>query len=165
MRELLQHARSDSPYTFHESNNAQQYDQRQPVPRPSVSARQHESHGSLGIQDTATYGNGQACQMPMPVISPDGLSAHSHYDPHYGTSSIGNPQPLKRKRSCFEIRDDAIADFIDKGLITPECAVSCFNTYVVSTKVRWKFANNIACTSFFDGCVSVTLLGAEVKRC
>ncbi|EAU36243.1 conserved hypothetical protein [Aspergillus terreus NIH2624] len=39
-------------------------------------------------------------------------------------------RPAKRKRSGFEVRCDPIADFISKGMITVEYAVSCFQTYI-----------------------------------
>ena len=133
MRELLQQAQTGSTFNFQESNNPHQQRDQQSVHRASASTRQHESHGSLVVQNATRYGNGQAYEVPMSSISPGGLSAHSHYGSHYEPPNIDNIRPLKRKRSCFEIRDDAIADFIDKGLITPECAVSCFNTYVAST--------------------------------
>lgn len=133
MRGLLQQAHTGSEFNFQESSNSHQQRDQQPVHRASASTRQHESHGSLVVQNTTRHGNGQAFEVPMSARSPDGLSAHSPYGSHYEPLNIDNIRPLKRKRSCFEIRDDAIADFIDKGLITPECAVSCFNTYVAST--------------------------------
>lgn len=62
----------------------------------------------------------------IPALSPNETSAQSPY----GNSNQIITQPLKRKRSRFEIRDGPIADFIDKGLITLDYAVSYFNTYV-----------------------------------
>lgn len=42
-------------------------------------------------------------------------------------------RPAKRKRSAFEIREQAVEDFIDKGLITLEFAMSCFETSVTAS--------------------------------
>lgn len=61
----------------------------------------------------------------IPTLSPNETSAQ----PLYVSNQIIT-RPPKRKRSGFEIRDEPIADFIDKGLISLECAVSYFNTYV-----------------------------------
>lgn len=84
---------------------------------------------TLAVPDNAVYlseQNGQPYPRSMPTLSsPHAVSAHSQYE-----APIGQLSSLKRKRSCFEIRDDSVADFIDKGLITVECAVSCFNTCV-----------------------------------
>lgn len=62
----------------------------------------------------------------IPTLSPNEIATQSIYEAPNQTIT----RPLKRKRSGFEIRDEPIADFIDKGLITPEYAVSYFNTYV-----------------------------------
>jgi hypothetical protein len=62
----------------------------------------------------------------IPTLSPNEIATQSIYEAPNHTIT----RPLKRKRSGFEIRDEPIADFIDKGLITPEYAVSYFNTYV-----------------------------------
>lgn len=51
--------------------------------------------------------------------------SHSQYE----ATSIRSPS-LKRKRSCFEISESSVAGFIDKGLITTDCAISCFRTSV-----------------------------------
>ncbi|CAG7925097.1 unnamed protein product [Penicillium olsonii] len=59
----------------------------------------------------------------IPTLSPTDVSAQ----PLYTANQI--IRPPKRKRSGFEVRDEPIADFIDKGLITFECAVSYFNTF------------------------------------
>ncbi|KAJ5648079.1 transcriptional regulator family: Fungal Specific TF [Penicillium lividum] len=65
-------------------------------------------------------------QRSMPDVSPNGITTvASMHEP----SNEDNFRPNKRKRSCFEIREESIADFIEKGLITSECAVSCFNTF------------------------------------
>ncbi|KAJ5710047.1 transcriptional regulator family: Fungal Specific TF [Penicillium malachiteum] len=87
-----------------------------------------EEYGALTIHSgTAEYRNNpQTFDRSIPNGSPNGVSAgHSMYEP----SHADNPRPTKRKRSCFEIRDDSVIDFIDKGLISTECAVSCFNTF------------------------------------
>jgi hypothetical protein len=62
----------------------------------------------------------------LPTLSPNEMPVQALYQP----SNQIITRPPKRKRSGFEIRDEPIADFIDKGLITLECAVSYFNTYV-----------------------------------
>jgi hypothetical protein len=73
--------------------------------------------------------NGHQYQRSMPSIptlSPNEIGTQSIY----GASNQMITRPLKRKRSGFEVRDEPIADFIDKGLITIEYAVSYFTTYV-----------------------------------
>lgn len=57
-----------------------------------------------------------------------------------GTNSE-TTRPSKRKRSGFEVRDDPVSDFISKGLITLDYAVSCFKTCVIAILLRqasWK---------------------------
>jgi hypothetical protein len=49
-------------------------------------------------------------------------------------------RPAKRKRSGFEVRCDPIADFISKGMITVEYAVSCFQTYVHTQISRLEYS-------------------------
>ncbi|KAJ5257129.1 hypothetical protein N7478_013233 [Penicillium angulare] len=97
---------------------------------------QQEEHGAIIMHPlgSAEYIAGSNDHpRSVSVISPTGISAvPSTYQP----SSPDSFRPNKRKRSCFEIRDDSITDFIEKGLITPECAIACFNTSVC----------------FFEGC-------------
>ncbi|GES60726.1 MFS transporter [Aspergillus terreus] len=88
-------------------------------------------------------------QQPCPVPSPAQMLSGAPGDmPTYLDSTsvdITGPQrdvllqnippeneyarPAKRKRSGFEVRCDPIADFISKGMITVEYAVSCFQTF------------------------------------
>ncbi|KAJ5477112.1 hypothetical protein N7539_007256 [Penicillium diatomitis] len=44
-------------------------------------------------------------------------------------SSAPERQNTKRKRSCFEIRDEAVVDFIAKGLISKDSAIAYFDTF------------------------------------
>lgn len=131
MRELLQQAQAGSISHPQELNSPQRHrDQPETVRRASASVssctHQHENPDILTVQGSTGYANGHPYHGTLLVASPNEVSTRSHYEP----SNAENMRPLKRKRSCFEIRDDAIADFIDKGLITAECAVSCFNSYV-----------------------------------
>ncbi|KAJ5157401.1 uncharacterized protein N7482_008501, partial [Penicillium canariense] len=70
-----------------------------------------------------TNRNGDPYSSSVLDVSPNQISVHSLYEP-----PRVEHRPHKKRRSCFEIRDEAVADFIDKGLITLECAISCFNT-------------------------------------
>lgn len=58
------------------------------------------------------------------AVSPGGVSTHSRMQ----TIITDTGSVTKKKRSGFEIRDEPVADFISKGLMTPEHAISCFNT-------------------------------------
>ncbi|KAJ5993061.1 hypothetical protein N7451_008785 [Penicillium sp. IBT 35674x] len=89
---------------------------------------QPEGPGALTVHPgSADYMNSsQSYQRSIPDVSPNGVTTVA---PMYRPSNGDNFRPKKRKRSCFEIREESIADFIDKGLITPDCAVSCFNTF------------------------------------
>jgi hypothetical protein len=58
------------------------------------------------------------------AVSPGGVSTHSRMQ----TIITETGSVTKRKRSGFEIRDEPVADFISKGLMTPDHAISCFNT-------------------------------------
>ncbi|KAJ5679073.1 transcriptional regulator family: Fungal Specific TF [Penicillium macrosclerotiorum] len=82
---------------------------------------------AVAISDPARYLNGDnpTYQQSVPGVSPNQISVSSIYEPSNGNIL----RPSKRKRSCFEIRDESIADFIEKGLITLDCAVSFFNTF------------------------------------
>lgn len=138
MQQLLQQNRSHS--SIHSQENVS--------PREILETQQHEVCGdsgcpsscshvthaeddrmTLAIPDNTAYMNIQSQHdysgSRAPLSSPHEASSHSQYEvPINGISS------LKRKRSCFEISEDSVADFIDKGLISPECAVSYFNTCV-----------------------------------
>lgn len=91
----------------------------------SQSTHGQDNSGALIANHSTVYTNGGSHPYPrsVPDVSPNTIPVH----PLYG-SPPAEPRALKRKRSCFEIRDEAVADFIDKGLITLECAISCFNT-------------------------------------
>jgi hypothetical protein len=104
------------------------------------------------------YMNGHQYQRSMPSIptlSPNEIGTQSIY----GASNQMITRPLKRKRSGFEVRDEPIADFIDKGLITIEYAVSYFTTYVTlhdpSRKRLW--LSFWLSFRFFGGCVCAIL--------
>lgn len=58
------------------------------------------------------------------AASPGEVSTHSRMQ----TVITEAGSVTKRKRSGFEIRDEPVADFISKGLMTPDHAISCFNT-------------------------------------
>ncbi|RHZ61917.1 MFS transporter [Aspergillus thermomutatus] len=59
------------------------------------------------------------------AASPGEISNHSRMQ----TIITDAGSVTKRKRSGFEIRDEPVADFISKGLMTPDHAISCFNTF------------------------------------
>ncbi|KAL3415076.1 major facilitator superfamily domain-containing protein [Aspergillus fumigatus] len=63
------------------------------------------------------------------AASPGEVSTHSRMQ----TVITEAGSVTKRKRSGFEIRDEPVADFISKGLMTPDHAISCFNTTSVSS--------------------------------
>ncbi|KAJ5911406.1 transcriptional regulator family: Fungal Specific TF [Penicillium subrubescens] len=133
MRELLQRACA-SP-----TMNSQHMSPRQTREQPkqgrgdsacpsSCSQPSHcpDNSGAL-IPNNTGYANGAShttYPRSVPDLSPTSVSVH----PLYG-SPQAERRGHKRKRSCFEIRDEAVADFIDKGLITLDCAISCFNTF------------------------------------
>ncbi|KOS48286.1 hypothetical protein ACN38_g687 [Penicillium nordicum] len=83
---------------------------------------------NIPVTNSAGYANSHRYQRSMPpsipTLSPNDTSAQ----PLYASNHIID-RPPKRKRSGFEIREEPIADFIDKGLISLECAVSYFNTF------------------------------------
>ncbi|KAK4868385.1 hypothetical protein LT330_007107 [Penicillium expansum] len=81
---------------------------------------------SIPLTNSVGYAHGHQRSMPgsIPALSPNETSAR----PLCASSQI-IARPPKRKRSGFEIRDEPIADFIDKQLISLECAVSYFNTF------------------------------------
>ncbi|PLB46869.1 C6 zinc finger domain protein [Aspergillus steynii IBT 23096] len=87
-------------------------------------------------------------------------------------------RPSKRRRSGFEIRDEPVSDFISKGLITADYAVSCFNTYIpifdpgydtfTSVRSRSSILLNAICTIGSrverSGSQMSDLLHSELKR-
>lgn len=136
IRQLLEQSRSYSAIHSQPTSSPQQHmEQQQDVRRGSActsSRSQHaqtqENIGALTLPNSTGYVNGQQYQRSLPELSPEGISVQSIYEPSQGDNS----RSLKRKRSCFEVRGEAVADFIENGLITPECAYSCFNTYASS---------------------------------
>ncbi|KAJ5842224.1 hypothetical protein N7534_012054 [Penicillium rubens] len=140
MRELLKHTRSQpSPKSQPTHSPNQHCDRQQQVRHESACASSgsqypHPQHhpqdefSSVPVPSSGGYTNGHQCQRSMPgsipALSPNETSAR----PIFAADQIIT-RPPKRKRSGFEIRDEPITDFIDKGLITLECAVSYFNTF------------------------------------
>ncbi|KAF3016615.1 hypothetical protein E8E15_004039 [Penicillium rubens] len=140
MRELLKHTRSQpSPKSQPTHSPNQHCDRQQQVRHESACASSgsqypHPQHhpqdefSSVPVPCSGGYTNGHQCQRSMPgsipALSPNETSAR----PIFAADQIIT-RPPKRKRSGFEIRDEPITDFIDKGLITLECAVSYFNTF------------------------------------
>lgn len=146
MRDLLKESHS---YSIPESGVTHSPSQdRQQVCRESAcgSSRSHHHHSEVHTQEGLSsvpiaspagypsHSNNHQYQRPMPgsmpgsrpTLSPNELPVQSVYQ----ASNQIITRPPKRKRSGFEVRDEPIADFIDKGLITLECAVSYFDTYV-----------------------------------
>ncbi|KAJ5374382.1 transcriptional regulator family: Fungal Specific TF [Penicillium concentricum] len=140
MRELLQQSRSQpTPKSYLTHSPGHLRDRQQQVRRESASGSSgtHYHHtqndseelfSNIPITSPAGYTNGHQYQRSMPGsipgLSPNETSAQPPYASNHTIT-----RPPKRKRSGFEIRDDPIIDFIDKGLITLECAVSYFNTF------------------------------------
>lgn len=132
MRELLQRTCA-SPSTHPQHMSPLQTRERQLRIRQdsvcpsscSQAAHSQEHSGALIANSHPGYTNGTNHSYPrsVPDISPNQIPVH----PLCESPQTGN-RALKRKRSCFEIRDDAVVDFVDKGLITLDCAISCFNT-------------------------------------
>ncbi|KAJ5367728.1 hypothetical protein N7541_001669 [Penicillium brevicompactum] len=138
MRELLQQNRAQStPKSSQLAHSPSHLRGRQPLCHESacgssVSQFPHtqdrpQEYGDVSATDPG-YTDGHQFQrsMPasMPTVSPNELATQSVYASNHIVT-----RPPKRKRSGFEIRDEPIADFIDKGLITFECALSYFNTF------------------------------------
>lgn len=142
MRELLQQNRSQptpkSQLTQSPTHLGDQ--QQQQVHRESAggSSGSHYAHLqdhpqdellNIPVTNSAGYANSHRYQRSMPASIPTLSPNETSAQPLYQSNQIIT-RPPKRKRSGFEIRDESIADFIDKGLISLECAVSYFNTYV-----------------------------------
>ena len=141
MREFLQQSRSQpTPKSQLTHSPSHLCDRQHQVPHESACgsstshfphSRDHPEDGfsSIPVTGSARYTNCHQYQRSLPgsiqTLSPNDTSTQ----PLYTRSQIIT-RPPKRKRSGFEVRDEPIADFIDKGLITLECAVSYFNTYV-----------------------------------
>ncbi|KAJ5310267.1 uncharacterized protein N7443_002728 [Penicillium atrosanguineum] len=133
IRQLLEQSRAHSAIDSRQTTPPQQHwEYQQQARRGSACTSSYSHHAppqenavTLTIVESNGYVNGQEYQRSLPELSPNGVSGQSAYEP----SHADNSRSLKRKRSCFEIRGETVADFIDKGLITPECAYSCFNTF------------------------------------
>ncbi|CAG8156316.1 unnamed protein product [Penicillium nalgiovense] len=143
MRGLLKQNQSQPSPKFQPTPFPNQHSDRQQQVRHESACASSGSHyphpqhhpqdepSSVPVPSSAGYANGHQHQRSMPgsipALSPNETSAR----PIYASSQIIT-RPPKRKRSGFEIRDEPITDFIDKGLITLECAVSYFNTTGIS---------------------------------
>lgn len=44
------------------------------------------------------------------------------------TAEVNSPHPARQRRSGFDVREEPISDFISKGLMTIDQAMSCFTT-------------------------------------
>ncbi|KAJ5823818.1 transcriptional regulator family: Fungal Specific TF [Penicillium robsamsonii] len=140
MRELLQQSRSqNTPNSQLTHSPSYLRDRQQQVHResPHASSGSHYPHlqdhsqrgfPNIPITSSVGYTDSHQYQRSMPGSIPGFSPNETSVRPPY-TSNQTITRLLKRKRSGFEIRDDAITDFTDKGLITLECAVSYFNTY------------------------------------
>lgn len=65
------------------------------------------------------------CMRNLAVMSPHQTSSHNL---NYNSPEQVHHRPLKRRRPTFEVREEAVEDFITKGLITLDIAASCFDT-------------------------------------
>ncbi|KAJ5681158.1 hypothetical protein N7536_012297 [Penicillium majusculum] len=140
MRELLQQSRSQpTPKSQLTQSPTHPRDQQQHVRRESAggSSGLHYPHPedhpqdefpNIPVTNSAGYANSHRYQRSIPASIPTLSPNESSAQPLYVSNQIIT-RPPKRKRSGFEIRDEPIADFIDKGLISLECAVSYFNTF------------------------------------
>ncbi|KAI9045788.1 putative C6 transcription factor [Aspergillus affinis] len=93
-------------------------------------------------------------------------------------ANLETTRPPKRRRSGFEVRNEPVLDFISKGLITVDYAVSCFKTYIpifdpeydtfTSVRSRSSILLNAICTIGSrverSGSQMSDLLHAELKR-
>lgn len=132
MRELLQRTCA-SPTRYSQQMSPLQTREPQPHIRQdsvcpsscSQPAHSRDHSDAMIARSRPTYTNGTNNSYPrsVPDMSPNQIPLHPLYE-----SPQADNRPLKRKRSCFEISDEAVADFIDKGLITLDCAISSFNT-------------------------------------
>ncbi|CAI7630039.1 unnamed protein product [Penicillium glandicola] len=143
MRELLQQSRSQqTPKSQLTHSPSHLRERQQQVRRESACGssgsrypHSHDHHQdefpNIPTTRSVAYTNNRQYQSSMPgsipAISPNETSAR----PPYPSNQIIT-RPSKRKRSGFEIRDEPITDFIDKGLISLECAMSYFNTTDIS---------------------------------
>lgn len=129
MRELLHqnHTQSTPHSSVHISphgiHDQQQVRQESSSASPASQFTHPQPLGPLTVPNSNTYAN-QQYKESVNAVSPNGVSVPSLRD----AIVAENDRVNKRKRSCFEIRDESIADFINEGLITLECAMSCFNT-------------------------------------
>ena len=136
MRELLKQTRSTSTSTSQAFSSSPQQRRDRPDHNRRGSActsscsqlTTHPEEGFRALTAPKSTGITRDPQYPreLPGVSSNEISVPSLYEPSVEDSF----RPNKRKRACFEIRDDAVADFIEKGLISAEYAYSCFNTCV-----------------------------------
>ncbi|CAG8267686.1 unnamed protein product [Penicillium salamii] len=173
MRELLEQSRAQlSPDSRLSHSPSQLRDRQQACHESACSSsgtrhpppRSHPHAFEAMSSMESRYSNGHQYQRSLPAsiptLSPNEISAQ----PLYASNRIVN-RPLKRKRSGFEIREDPIADFVDKGLITFDCAVSYFNTtgtsrsLTLSTTALIQFGHEVA---FFS--TQYVLLAAWSRR-
>ncbi|KAE8136011.1 hypothetical protein BDV38DRAFT_272298 [Aspergillus pseudotamarii] len=95
------------------------------------------------------------------------------------TAEVNSPHPARQRRSGFDIREEPISDFISKGLMTVDQAMSCFRTYIpifdpeldnfASVRARSSILLNAICTigsrvETKSGSQISDLLHAELKR-
>lgn len=72
----------------------------------------------------------------------------------FQTPGIQTARPVQSRRSGFDIREEPVSDFISRGMMTADQAMSCFGTYVdaiLRVMSKMLFAN--LQSRFFQGCV------------
>ncbi|PYH51801.1 putative C6 transcription factor [Aspergillus niger CBS 101883] len=69
----------------------------------------------------------------MPTfLATDGLGGYHHHHHHwrgFPTPGMEASRPTRSRRSGFDIREEPILDFISRGMMTADQAMSCFRTF------------------------------------
>ncbi|GLA41169.1 hypothetical protein AnigIFM63309_009257 [Aspergillus niger] len=126
----------------------------------------------------------------MPTfLATDGMGGYHHHHHHwrgFPTPGMEAARPTRSRRSGFDIREEPILDFISRGMMTADQAMSCFRTYVAvhdryipvfdpdidtfnSVRARSSILLNAICTigsrvEIRSGSQIPDLLHAELKR-
>lgn len=90
--------------------------------------------------------------------------AHRDHDAgvfQYHTPGMEAARPTRLRRSGFDIKEEPVLDFISRGMMTADQAMSCFRTYVAFDAWCLMFANMQY--RFFQGCVRDLIFGYDFQ--
>ncbi|KAJ6136148.1 hypothetical protein N7512_001308, partial [Penicillium capsulatum] len=127
MRQLLQQNAASSVMASHDTSQQSSHGPAQETNQESVSTSCSRHPEDFRVASVSATGCA-TCENQQYPTSMQPISTHATPVLFYEPANEDH-RPRKRRRSCFEIRDEAIVDFIEQGLLMPDIAISSFDTF------------------------------------